>query len=42
MNGYFPALILYTDKNEYVVVTAPDKIQSGREFKVVQTNIEIK
>lgn len=40
--SYFPALILYTDKNEYVVVSAPDKIQSGREFKVIKTNIEIK
>jgi hypothetical protein len=40
--SYFPALILYTDKNEYVVVSAPDKIDSGREFKMIQTNIEIK
>ena len=40
--SYFPALILYTDKNEYVVVTNPSKIDSGREFKMIQTNIEIK
>lgn len=40
--SYFPALILYTDKNEYVVVTNPAKIESGREFTVVRTNIEIK
>lgn len=40
--SHFPALILYTDKNEYVVVTGPDKINSGREFKMIQTRIEIK
>jgi len=40
--SYFPALILYTDKNEYVVVSDPSKIDSGREFKMIQTNIEIK
>lgn len=40
--GYFPALVLYTDKNEYVVVTHPDRIEHGREFKVIKTNIEIR
>ncbi len=40
--GYFPSLIMYTDKNEYVVVTHPDKIENGREFKVIATNITIK
>ena len=40
--SYFPALILYTDKNEYVVVSDPKNIDSGREFKMIQTNIEVK
>jgi len=40
--SYFPALILYTDKSEYVVVTSPSNIDSGREFKMIKTNIEIK
>lgn len=40
--GHFPALILYSDKKEYVVVTHPDRIDKGREFAVLTTNIEIK
>ncbi len=41
-SSYFPALILYTDINEYVVVTHLIMVERGREFKVIKTNIEIK
>ena len=40
-DGYFPVLIRLVDSGEHMVVTTPEKIPSGRPFKVLETNIKV-